>query len=430
MSQDSFASLDDDIEDILECLQQIQQPYVEGDWTEPQDKHGDINSVNRGATSNGSTTHHISAENGGGQYKTTIKTAKAYDRSDSLLSRIAGPSSNKPGIDQAKRDDIAKAIIEISKGSPFFQNELRKVANTDKKIQELLIEKQRILDVKDSPKIIAQETVLADQLLDKLRTERDLSQVIVHIDMDMFFAAVEIKKRSQSERCSDGRRWRLDVVDSQLCCQKIRCKVRYARVHCKKICPQLIIIPPNYDAYRIESMHVRQVLEKYDPSLSTMSLDEAYLNITEAVSTFRQTPEKLVEQMRQEIFDTVQLTASAGIGPNTMIAKICSDINKSNGQIMIPPDEKAIQEFMNDLPIRKIPGIGRVTERILNCLGCHPCKDLYTERAMLRRLLTPLMFNFVMRAYLGLGQTSVENDWSESQEALNVPSPQCLPRQS
>lgn len=114
-----------------------------------------------------------------------------------------------------------------------------------------------------------------------------------------------------------------------------------------------------------------------------------------------------MEQIRQEIFESTQLTASAGIACNRTLSKVCSDINKPNGQYYLPIHSKSgILEFVREMRVRQIPGVGRVTERVLEALGVIKCGDIYARRAILYKLLSPISFQFMLRNYLGLGSTS------------------------
>jgi DNA polymerase kappa len=123
------------------------------------------------------------------------------------------------------------------------------------------------------------------------------------------------------------------------------------------------------------------------------------------------TPSELVEQIRKEIFESTQLTASAGIACNRTLAKVCSDINKPNGQYYLPIESKAaVMNFVKDLKVRQIPGVGRVTERVLEALGVNTCTDIYPRRAVLYKLLSPISFQFMLRSYLGIGSTFFSAD--------------------
>ncbi|KAM3586324.1 hypothetical protein VKS41_002847 [Umbelopsis sp. WA50703] len=175
-----------------------------------------------------------------------------------------------------------------------------------------------------------------------------------------------------------------------------------------KLCPQLKIIPLNFAKYRAASEKVRAIFEHYDPHFCPMSLDEAYLNITNFLASTTKSPAEVVQEIRNRIREETGLTASAGIAANKTLAKVCTDINKPNGQFHLENNLSDIRDFVRPLSIRKIPGVGRVTERVLNALEVNTCGDIYPRRAMLYKLLSDVSFNFLLRAHMGLGSTSVD----------------------
>ncbi|KAJ3280306.1 hypothetical protein HK104_000762 [Borealophlyctis nickersoniae] len=152
------------------------------------------------------------------------------------------------------------------------------------------------------------------------------------------------------------------------------------------------------------NVHAASTLSKYD--------SVAYLDLTEYMKGHpdRDVAE-VVEELRAEIHRRTRLTASAGIAPNKMLAKVCSDVNKPNGQKLLSQDQAAIDEFLSQLPIRKVPGIGRVSERVLQALGIKFCTDLRGHMVLLYKLFSPIMFEFFVRVSLGIGSTHVESEW-------------------
>ncbi len=135
-------------------------------------------------------------------------------------------------------------------------------------------------------------------------------------------------------------------------------------------CPQLIVLPTRFDVYRRESAAIRAILHRFTPLVEPLSLDEAYLDVTAHPSA----PGPLAQVIRELIFAKTKLTASAGIGPNKLIAKIAGEIKKPNGQFEVAPEDVA--EFMAELPVRKIWGIGAVTEKKVDALGVKTCGEL------------------------------------------------------
>lgn len=186
------------------------------------------------------------------------------------------------------------------------------------------------------------------------------------------------------------------------------CRSGMAGFVAKKLCPQLVLIKPNFTKYNAKAHEVREVLVEYDPRFESASIDEAYLNITEYCKEHQMEPAEAVEQMRREVHQKTQVTVSAGIAANAKLAKICSNMNKPNGQFVLPNDRNAIMTFMRDLPTRKVNGIGRVLERELLEIGVKTCGDLYDYRQYLNRLFGDKTYEFLLNVHLGLGRTKIQ----------------------
>ena len=122
----------------------------------------------------------------------------------------------------------------------------------------------------------------------------------------------------------------------------------------KKLCPDLVIVPPDMESYAREAEKIRAVFRAYDPNFAPMSLDEAYMDLTDYLDHHPdQSAAAVVEEMRGKIVEATRLTASAGIAPNTFLAKVCSDMRKPNGQFELESREPAVMEFVQQLSIRK-----------------------------------------------------------------------------
>ncbi|RUS30875.1 DNA-directed polymerase kappa [Jimgerdemannia flammicorona] len=320
------------------------------------------------------------------------------DHTRSLLTRLAGPSTNKAGLQSVDKEKVNKIIYEVSKGSAFFENEVKRDAAVTEKINSMLSNYEKI-----KTQDLTADLVIVDTQLIELDQTRDLSQHICHIDMDAFYASVEERDRPElkSKPMAVGSLGMLTTANYEA--RKYGVRSAMPGYIAMRLCPQLIIVPNDFAKYTEVSGQIRRIFEKYDPDFSPMSLDEY-------VSTSELTVEAVIEQIRDEIFRETGLTASAGIAANKMLAKICSDINKPNGQYLLPNDRYAIMEFIAKLPVRKISGIGRVTERILEALEVKTCGDIYTQRGILYKLLSPINFGFLLRVYLGIGSTKIESD--------------------
>src|SRR5881392_4323077 len=197
---------------------------------------------------------------------------------------------------------------------------------------------------------------------------------IIHLDMDCFYAAIEVRDRPSLRGKPvgvGGARDRRGVLTT--CNYEARAfGVRSAMPTFMALqrCPNLIILPTRFDVYRKEAGVIREILFRFTPLVEPLSLDEAYLDVTDHPGA----PAPLAQVIRGLIFRKTKLTASAGIGPNKLVAKIASDLKKPNGQVEVKPEE--VPEFMEKLPVRKLWGIGEVTEQKLERLGIATCGDM------------------------------------------------------
>jgi len=246
----------------------------------------------------------------------------------------------------------------------------------------------------------------ADEYLTELELSRDLTQIIVHIDCDAFYAAVEELDRPELKDVPMAVGKGV-LTTCNYHARKFGCRSGMAGFVAMKLCPQLICLPLNFEKYIAKAQEVRSVLANYDSRFESASIDEAYLNITEYCHQHQRTPDDVVSQMRAEVFQKAKITISAGIAANSQLSKICSNKNKPNGQFQLGSDRATIMAFMRDLPTRKVNGVGRVFERELDAIGIKTCGDLYAYRAFLAKLFGEKAFQFLMMCYLGLGRTSV-----------------------
>ncbi|XP_058720374.1 DNA polymerase kappa isoform X3 [Poecile atricapillus] len=344
---------------------------------------------------------------------------------DGVLLRM-GLNDNKAGMQGLDKEKINKIIMEATKGSKFYENELKKDQQVNQRIEKMMQLKEKI-----TAQQLLKAQLQVDKLVIELEQSRNLNSTIVHIDMDAFYAAVEMRDNPE-------------LKDKPI-------------------------------AVGSMSMLVREVLAEYDPNFMPMGLDEAYLNITEHLEerlnwpedrrrfffnresttgidsmnmstnfnkgevssspvlfedntspmydnlqqrdlsvensvVFGTSAEEVVKEIRFRIEQKTQLTASAGIAPNTMLAKMCSDRNKPNGQYRISPERLAVLDFLKDLPIRKVPGIGKVTEKMLKALGIVTCSELYQQRALLSLIFSEVSWRNFLDISLGLGSTHLEKD--------------------
>lgn len=204
-------------------------------------------------------------------------------------------------------------------------------------------------------------------------TRADGYRRIIHIDMDCFYAAVEIRDRPElADRPvavgGSGRRGVLTTCNYVARAFGVRSAMPGFKA--LELCPHLVMLPVDFKKYRSVSQQVRSIFRRYTDVIEPLSLDEAYLDVTH-----REEPaSKIAREIRQEIFRETGLHASAGIAPNMLLAKIASDWRKPNGQFTITP--MMVEAFMEDLSLRKLRGIGPKTADKLKQRGLNSCADL------------------------------------------------------
>ncbi|KAF2717124.1 DNA/RNA polymerase [Polychaeton citri CBS 116435] len=333
-----------------------------------------------------------------------------------LKYHLLGPSLTKSGQDGVDQKKVSEIIYNASKGSKYFNNEENKDKNLTVKIGRILAKKRELERIESSGGL-RQELKKADEHIAKLECERDLSQAVVHIDCDAFYAAVEELDRPELREVPFAVGKGV-LTTCNYIARKYGCRSGMAGFVADKLCPELIHLPLNFAKYTAKAKEVRAVLEQYDPKFESASIDEAYLNITEYCREHDMAPEEATSQMREQVLRETSITISAGIAANAKLAKICSNKNKPNGQFLLPSDRATILAFMRDLPTRKVNGIGRVLERELDAIGVKTCGDIYAQRQYLARLFGDKAFHFLMGVYLGLGRTDIRP--SEEYERKSV----------
>jgi DNA polymerase-4 len=145
-------------------------------------------------------------------------------------------------------------------------------------------------------------------------------------------------------------------------------------VRAERLCPEAVFVPPDFTRYKAVSQAVRVIFQRHTDLIEPLSLDEAYLDVTEN-KTDLPTATRVAKEIRRQIYEELHLTASAGVAPNKFLAKIASDWRKPNGLFVIQPHE--VQDFLMELPVGRIPGVGQVTEGRMKEVGVAKVGDLY-----------------------------------------------------
>ncbi|XP_072288675.1 DNA polymerase kappa [Eucyclogobius newberryi] len=382
-------------------------------------------------------------------------------KGEAILSRMA-LNDNKAGMEGLDRDKINAIIMETSKGSRFYENELKRDQQVNQRIEKMMQQKALITEVQ-----LQKAYAKVEKMATEMEKRRDLSRVIVHVDMDAFYAAVEMRDcpELKDKPMAVGSMSMLST--SNYHARKYGVRAAMPGFIAKKLCPNLVIVPTNFDKYRAVSKEVRAIFAEYDPHFQPLSLDEAYLDFTEhleqrkswpesarthyyneaqmdpvdtpedvkdlspvlfedspssspvltsdgsgatvakACEVFGTSDEEAVREMRFRIEQKTTLTASAGIAPNMLLAKVCSDKNKPNGQYRLPPTRDTVMGFIHNLPVRKVPGIGKVSEKMLKALGICNCSDLGQQMALLSLLFSETAWHHFIELSLGLSSTYI-----------------------
>ncbi|WP_224485092.1 DNA polymerase IV [Robertkochia aurantiaca] len=206
-------------------------------------------------------------------------------------------------------------------------------------------------------------------------TTSDLKKII-HVDMDAFFASVEQLDHPELKGkpvAVGGGEKRGVVAAASYEARRYGVRSAMSGAQAKRLCGDLIFVKPRFERYREVSMVIRNIFFEYTDLVEPLSLDEAYLDVTEN-KMGNPSATKIATEIRERILQETGLTASAGISVNKFVAKIASDINKPNGQKTVAPEE--VIQFLEVLEIRKFYGVGKVTAKKMYDLGIFTGKDL------------------------------------------------------
>lgn len=209
---------------------------------------------------------------------------------------------------------------------------------------------------------------------------------IIHCDCDCFYAAVEMRDQPElrgKPLAVGGASDRRGVVATcNYEARRFGIHSAMPMVTALRRCPQLVVVPPQMEKYKAVSRQVQQIFRDYTDLIEPLSLDEAFLDVSQATA-HRGSATLIAQEIRQRVRDTLGITISAGIAPNKFLAKIASDWNKPDGQFVIRPEE--VDAFVRQLPVKKLFGVGKVTAARLHAMGIESCEQLrvYTEASLL-----------------------------------------------
>ncbi|MBI6925431.1 DNA polymerase IV [Pseudomonas putida] len=211
----------------------------------------------------------------------------------------------------------------------------------------------------------------------------------IHIDMDSFFVSVELLSaphlHSKPVAVGGAAAERGVISTANYIAREYGVKSGMATAAAYRLCPGLVLLPCRFDAYEAVTRQMDVVFRRYTDRVDFLSLDEATLDVTGQLHC-KGSATLMADEIRSAIKRELSLTASAGVAPLKYLAKIASEVNKPNGLYVISPSE--VKGFLDELDLRKIPGVGPKTYAVLEHLGCRLCKDLTEEKipALVRHL--------------------------------------------
>lgn len=335
-------------------------------------------------------------------------------------------TAEKAGMKGVDKQHVREIVHKMSKDSLYYQKSLRDNAKVEYRVARM----RKQLACLSNGQLHRLEHE-ADARVVKLESLRDLTRIICVVDMDMFYAAVEMRDDPKLRDVPLAVGGLGMISTANYAARKYGIRAAMPGFIGKELCPKLHFVPVNMEKYKAVAAHIRALFEEYDPDFESFSLDEACLDLTDYVAnnwqkyvliapdtSKVQEPEErwistatgraaiagaVIKELRQKIFDCTQLTASAGIAVNAMLAKICSDMNKPNGQFLLPFTRDSVINFIRKLSVRKIGGVGKVMEKTLNeALDIHTGADLFAQRGKLCYLFSDKTASWLLQISLGI----------------------------
>lgn len=379
-------------------------------------------------------------------------------------------SDNKAGMQGLDKEKIQR-IINESSGENYNAFAKKKEERLTNQKTEIMA---KVQNMSEMTKRKYQKEMA--ELCRLLEMDRYLDRDCVHVDMDAFYCAVEMRDMPHLRDipCAVGGSSMLSTSNYEA--RKFGVRAGMPGFIATRLCPQLEIVPLNFDKYTRESRVLSSILSEYDSNLSMGSLDEAYIDLTD-YTRMRTTPVRhtrirysgecvcrlplakesdlpgispcihmeetcnkcsrvrviiedqvefgvgraeIVREMRFRVEQATGLTCSAGIAPNFMLAKVCSDKKKPNDQFELENDLEKVKDFVRDLPTRKVSGIGRVAEAHLSSLGISTCGQIIDFSHLLPCAFSTLGVESMLRVGLGLGSSMHSRDSNDSRKSISI----------
>ena len=345
--------------------------------------------------------------------------------------------TNKAGMENCDREKQARIVHQMSKNSAYLKQAEKQDKITDAKVNAL----RKSFDVQDEVFILYIKQIALSKRME-IEKFRSFNRICCVLDMDMFFAAVEIRDQPHLKDLPVAVGGDMMISTANYVARKYGVRSAMPGFIARKLCPQLVFVPCNFEKYEVVSNQIKEIIGEYDPHFQSHSLDEVYFDLNSAavdkaknydpefvdvsrslgkrmrssmtneddsnlssIITLRQHAWSILQEIRRRITHaTGGLTCSAGMANNFFLAKICADRNKPDGQFEISPSRDAVLEFMDSLPTRKVGGIGKVSEKILEKLGMHTMGDVRANIHKILHAFTLKTGEFLARVSIGIGE--------------------------
>eukprot|EP00347_Sterkiella_histriomuscorum_P000041 403377409 len=328
-------------------------------------------------------------------------------------------SVHKAGMGKVDKERVHKIIQESSKSSEFYRSEEKKLVEVKERCRRY---QEKVDQIKKDPIQFERMLIEVKTKTEMLKKERCLRRTWIQVDMDAFYAAVEIRDDPNLEKIPIAVAKKNMIMTTNYKAREFGVRSGVPSFIGKRLCPEMKLIEPNFDKYRKASDEFKSVLYKYDNDLEAVGLDEVNMDVTEYLIQHRQDNQEgrinLATKIRKEIQQQTRMTASCGIACNKMLAKICSDMNKPNGQTYLHNSERDILEFMKELPVRKLVGVGKVNEQILLGMNIKTCSDVIDKAVDIYINFTENAFDFLVKSAIGIARNTHEE--AGIKKSLNI----------
>lgn len=309
-------------------------------------------------------------------------------------------NQQKAGLNVNAKEISAK-ITEVSKNTKFFEFQKKRTHDINGQTGVL---HEKLSTSSSMEKEMAK--LKADAMISSYESKQNFDTILFHADLDAFFASVEALDDPSlvGVPFAVGGSVRHGVIStSSYEARKFGVRAGMAVFIALSLCPELRIVGHHGNRYCELSAMVKNVFARYDPNYTSWGLDEATLNVTDYLKEHPEyTPIDLANKIKEEVTQETKLTISIGIGPNHQLSKMASDMRKPNGVFQMPTNQTELREFLASLTIRKIPGIGGVTETKLHSLGIETLADVYKKRAEISLLFSDKFCKFIFSSLVGV----------------------------